>query len=84
MGWEYYIYIKASVFQWKDIHPRRPEFGPEGMHIVSGNSRFLYFLGSSEASMGREGARSAPFGVLESSKRGVRAAHGRARAAKTH
>jgi hypothetical protein len=39
---------------------------------------------SSEAAMGGEGARSAPFGMLMSPKRRVRAAHGRARAAKTH
>ncbi len=40
---------------------------------------------SSEAAMGGEGgARSAPSGVAISSKRRVRAAHGRARAAKTH
>ncbi len=31
-----------------------------------------------------EGARSAPFGELISPKRRVRAAHGRAHAAKTH
>ncbi len=39
---------------------------------------------SSEAVMGGGGARIAPFGVAMSSKRRVRAAHGRARAAKTH
>jgi hypothetical protein len=38
---------------------------------------------SSEAAMGG-GARSAPFGVALSPKRRVRAAHERARAAKTH
>jgi hypothetical protein len=38
---------------------------------------------SSEAVMGG-GARSAPFGVAMSPKIRVRAAHGRARAAKTH
>jgi hypothetical protein len=38
---------------------------------------------SSEAAMG-VGARSAPFGVAMRPKRRVRAAHGRARAAKTH
>ena len=53
------------------------------------NSRgFLYiFINNavriSEAAMGGE-ARSALFGVLMSPKRRVRAAHGRARAAKTH
>jgi hypothetical protein len=43
----------------------------------------FYFGGSSEAAMGG-GARSAPLGVAMSPKRWVRAAHGRARAAKTH
>ncbi len=38
----------------------------------------------SEAAMDEGGARSAPFGVAMSSERRVRAAHGRARAAKTH
>jgi hypothetical protein len=38
---------------------------------------------SSKAAMGG-GARSAPFGVTMHPKRRVRAAHGRARAAKTH
>ncbi len=38
---------------------------------------------SSEAAIGR-GARRAPLSKLESSKRRVREAHGRARAAKTH
>ncbi len=44
---------------------------------------FLYFWGNSEAAMGG-GARSAPLGVAMHLKRRVRAAHGRARAAKTH
>jgi hypothetical protein len=39
---------------------------------------------SSEAALAGVGARSAPFGMLVSSKRRMRAAHGRARAAKTH
>jgi hypothetical protein len=41
--------------------------------IFSGNSLFLYFGGNSEVAMGG-GARSAPFGVLMSQKRRVRAA----------
>ncbi len=41
------------------------------------------FGGSSEAVMGG-GARSAPLGVVMRPKRRVRAAHGRAREAKTH
>jgi hypothetical protein len=53
------------------------------MHLVSGNSLFfINFLGSSEAAMG--GGAQRPFGVFMSSKGRVRAAHGRARAAKTH
>jgi hypothetical protein len=52
------LYFKASVVQWKDIRPWRPEFGPEGMHFVSGNSRFFfYFWGSSEAAMDGGGAQ---------------------------
>jgi hypothetical protein len=45
---------------------------------------FYLFLGSSEAAMGGGGARSAPLAVALSPKRRVRAAHGRAREAKTH
>jgi hypothetical protein len=46
---------------------------------------FFNFGGSSEAAMGGGGeARSDPFDVLMSPKRRVRAAHGRARAARTH
>jgi len=29
-------YIVRVPFQWKDIRPWRPEFGPEGNHFVSG------------------------------------------------
>jgi hypothetical protein len=43
---------------------------------------YLYFWWSSEAAMGVGAQR--PFGVFMSLKRRVRAAHGRARAAKTH
>ena len=46
---------------------------------------FLLFGGSSEAAIGEGGgARSAPLCKLVSSKRRVRKANGRARAAKTH
>jgi hypothetical protein len=41
------LYFKASVVQWKDMRPWRPELGPEGKHFVSGNSRF--FLGGGGA-----------------------------------
>jgi len=44
---------------------------------------YFYFWGNSKAAMGG-GARSAPLGVAMRPKRWVRAAHGRARAAKTH
>ncbi len=63
--------------------PGGPSLGSEGKHFVSGNSLFFCFGGSSEAAMGG-GARSALLGVGMSPKRRVRAAHGRARAAKTH
>ncbi len=76
------LYFEALVVQWKDIRPCRPEFGPEGKHFVFGI--FFNFGGSSETAMGGRGARSDPFGVLMSPKRRVRAAHGRARAAKIH
>jgi hypothetical protein len=48
---------------------------------------YFYFWGMNKKQRscdGRGGARSAPFGVVMSQKRRVRAAHGRARAAKTH
>jgi hypothetical protein len=61
----------------------RPVFMPEGKHFVSEKSKFLIF-GGQRSCDGRGGARSAPFGVAMSLKRRVRAAHGRARAAKTH
>ncbi len=74
-------YFEALVVQWKDISPCRPEFGPEGKYFVF--RIFFNFWGSSEAAMGG-GGRSDPFCVLMSPKRRVRAAHGRARAARTH
>ncbi len=75
------LYIKGSVVQWKNIRPWRPEYGPEGKHFVSG---FFSILGDAAKLRWKwAGARSAPFGVAMSSKRRVRAAHGRARAAKT-
>jgi hypothetical protein len=56
--------------------PLATEFGPEG--------KLWGINKSSEATIGGGGARSAPFVVAMSSKRRVRAAHGRAREAKTH
>jgi hypothetical protein len=67
------LYFKASVVQWKEIRPWRPDPGLKEA-LVSGNSN-----GSCN---GRGGARSAPFGVAMCPKRRVRAAHGRAREAK--
>jgi hypothetical protein len=81
-GGEYFIYQSlGGPVQWKD-RPWRPEFGLEGKHFVSGNSRF--FICVEQRSYDGRGARSAPLGVAMSPKRRVRAAHGRARAAKTH
>jgi hypothetical protein len=59
------------------------EFGPEGKHFVSGNSRF-FFGGGGNSKAAMSGARSAPLGAAMSPKRRVRSAHGRARAAKTY
>jgi hypothetical protein len=47
-------------------------------------NRFYLFLGSSEAAMDGGVGAQRPFGVAMRSKRRVRAAHGRAREAKTH
>jgi hypothetical protein len=78
------LYFKASVVQWKDIRPWRPEFGPERMHFVYGNSRFFFIFGGAAKLRWAGGARSGPLGGAIGPKRRVRAAHGRARAAKTH
>jgi hypothetical protein len=60
-----------------------PEFGPEGKQFVSGN---IYFWGmyKKQRSCHGRGARSAPFGMLVIPIWRVRAAHGRARTAKTY
>ncbi len=81
-GWGilYILYIKASVVQWKD-RPWRPEFGLEGKHFYLEIVDFFIFV---EQRSCDGGARSAPLGVVMSPKRRMRAAHGRARAAKTH
>ena len=59
-----------------------------GKPFVSGNRFLFLFLGDEKATaklrLAGGGARGALFGVATSSKRRVRAAHGRARAAKTH
>ncbi len=77
------IIFEASVVQWKDIRPWRPEYGTG----QKGSILFLdyfFILGDAAKLRWAGGARSAPFGVAMSSKRRVRAEHGRARAAKTH
>jgi hypothetical protein len=57
---------------------------PEFLRGFLYKKKYILFTGrSSEAAMGG-GARSAPFGVAINPKRWVRAAHGRAREAKTH
>ncbi len=60
------------------MRPWRSEFGPEGKHFVSGNSRFFILVGSAKLRWG-----GAPFGVLMGPKRLVCTVHGRARVAKT-
>jgi hypothetical protein len=72
-------YFIASVVQLKEKKP----LTWEAQVLID----FIYFwrLNKKQRSYdGRGGVRSAPFGVAVSSKRRVRAAHGRARAAKTH
>jgi hypothetical protein len=66
---------QEGVAQWKDRYPWRPEFGPDGK---------LWGVNKKQRSCDGRGARSAPFGEFKSTKRRVRAAHGRARVAKTH
>ncbi len=68
------LYFEASVVQWREKRPWRPQYGTEGKHFVSG--LFFYFGGCSEAALGG-GARSAPFGMAMRPKRRVRAAHAR-------
>jgi hypothetical protein len=80
-GGEYHI----SKSQWssgKIYAPGGPSTGQKGSILfldyfsILGDAAKLRWTGG--------GARSAPFGVPMSSKKRVRAAHGRARAAKTH
>ncbi len=71
----------ASVVHWKGIRPWRPEYGHKGSILFLDN---FFILGDTvKLPDGGGGAHSAPFGFLMSPKRRVRAAHGRARAAKT-
>jgi hypothetical protein len=72
-------YFIASVVLWKE---KALDMG--GPSMID----FIYFWGSNKKQRSCDGwwggARSAPFGMVMCSKRRVRAAHGRARAAKTH
>jgi hypothetical protein len=63
--------------------PLAAEFEREGKHFVCVNSLFFIFVGAAKLRWTGE-ARSGPLGMAMSPKRRVRAAHGRARAAKTH
>ncbi len=68
-------YVSSGIL-WRIFFPNWNFRGVFSVHIS--------FTGrNSEAAMGG-GARSAPFGVVINPKRRVRAAHGRAREAKTH
>ena len=81
-GGEYYI----SKPQWSSGNIYAPGDQSLGLNedILFLEKVYFFIFGGSEAAMGGGGARSAPFGVAMSLKRQVRAAHGRARAAKTH
>ena len=76
-GNSYFIASVVSVVQWKE-----KSFNVGGPSSID----FIYFWGSNKKQQcdGWGGARSAPFGIALISKRRVREAHGRARAAKTH
>ncbi len=59
---------------------RRPEFGPEGKHFVTGNSLFFIMGGSSEAAMGGGGGAQRPvWRGNEPKKTGARSARARTR-----
>jgi hypothetical protein len=73
-GVEYY-FLKPQWSSGKIYAPGGPSSGQKGSILLL--EYFFYFGAWSEAPMGG-GARSAPFGVLMSPKRRVRAAHGRA------
>ncbi len=78
---EYYI-LKPQWSSGKKYAPGGPSSGQKGSVLFL--DYFFYFGACSEAAMGGGGRAGAPFGVLMNPKRRVRAAHGRARAAKTH
>ena len=74
------LYIKASVVQWKNMGPGGPSLGLKEDFLFLEIVYFCIFGGAAKL----RGARSAPFGMVIRPIRRVRAAHGRARAAKTH
>ncbi len=76
------LYIKPWWSSGKIYAPGCPSSGLKGSILFLEIVDFFIFWVSSQAAMG--GARSVPFFVLMSSKRRVRAAHRRARAAKTN
>ncbi len=61
--------VGCSLAQWKDISPWRPEFGPEGKHVVSGNSLFFKIFGEA-AKLRWTGARSARLACFLAQKDG--------------
>ncbi len=67
--------VRCSVAQQGAALPNGPEFGPKEK---------FWRVNKKQRSCDGRGARSAPFAMVLSPKRRVRAAHGRARAAKTH
>jgi hypothetical protein len=87
-NWKNFVRMVAPVYTFEfwpqNIAGRISEAAMGG----TGGRDFMYFLGSNKKQWSCDGrgggARSAPFGVAMSSKRRVRAAHGRARGAKTH
>ncbi len=75
--------VVCSLAKWKDIRPRRPEFGPEGKHFVSGNRLFLFLGDEQEAAKlrltGGGGAQRPFWRVNEPIKTGARSARARMR-----
>jgi hypothetical protein len=73
--------VECSLAQWKNIRPRRPEFGLEGKHFVTGNSFLVVFGGAAKLRWEGGGARSAAprWGGNEPKKTGARSAWARMR-----
>jgi hypothetical protein len=70
--------VECSLAQWKNIRPRRPEFGPEGKHFVTGNS-FLLFLVEQRSCDGGGGGAAPRWGGNEPKKTGACSAWARTR-----